>query len=93
MKAIWRGVTLAESDKTIVVEDNHYFPRQSIRLEYFQDSSTHTKCSWKGIASYFDIVVNGEFNRDAAWYYPEPTEAAAKIRNYIAFWKGVEVVS
>ncbi|MBI2311464.1 MAG: DUF427 domain-containing protein [Betaproteobacteria bacterium] len=93
MKAIWRGVTLAESDQTVVVEDNHYFPREAIRPEHFRDSSTHTRCSWKGIASYYDVVVDSEVNRDAAWYYPEPTEAAAKIRDRIAFWKGVEIVS
>jgi uncharacterized protein (DUF427 family) len=92
MRAIWHGVVLAESDDTIVVEGNHYFPPGSIKKEYFRESKTHTTCSWKGVASYYDIVVNGEVNKDAAWYYPEPKEAAKHIKNYIGFWRGVQVV-
>jgi uncharacterized protein (DUF427 family) len=93
MKAIWRGAVLAESDKTIVVEGNHYFPPDSISKEYFRESDTHSTCPWKGFASYYSIVVDGEENRDAAWYYPEPKEAAAEIKGYVAFWKGVDVAS
>ncbi len=92
MKAIWKKITLAESDRTIVVERNHYFPPDSINRTYFEDSETHTHCSWKGQASYYDIVVGGERNGDAAWYYSEPKEKAAQIKDHIAFWKGVEVI-
>ncbi len=92
MRTVWKKITLAESDQTIIVEGNHYFPPDSINRAYFEDSDTHTQCSWKGKASYFDIVVNGERNEDAAWYYPEPKEKAAKIKDHVAFWKGVEVV-
>jgi uncharacterized protein (DUF427 family) len=92
MKAIWKNVVLAESDDTIVVEGNHYFPLESIKKEYFRESDAHTICSWKGVASYYDIVVNGEVNKDAAWYYPDPREAAHHIKNYVAFWRGVRVV-
>ena len=91
MKATWQGTTLAESDETVVVEGNHYFPADSIRHEHFSESDTHTTCSWKGEASYYDISVNGEVNKDAAWYYPEPKQAAANIENRVAFWKGVVV--
>ena len=93
MKAVWKNITLAESDQTIVVEGNHYFPPDSINRAYFEDNDTHTNCSWKGQACYYDIVVDGERNEDAAWYYPEPKEKAAKIKDHVAFWKGVEVVS
>lgn len=92
MKAIWNGTVIAESDDTIVVEGNHYFPPESIEQEYFQESETHTLCSWKGVASYYDVVVNGDRNRNAAWYYPEPKEEAKEISKYVAFWNGVEVV-
>ena len=92
MKAIWNNETLAESGETIIIEGNHYFPTDSIKREYFQDSDSHTTCPWKGEASYYHINVNGEVNNDGAWYYPEPKEAAKEIRNYVAFWKGVEVV-
>lgn len=92
MRALWKNITLAESDRTIVVERNHYFPPDSINRTYFKDSETHTHCSWKGQASYYDIVVGGERNGDAAWYYSEPKEKAAQIKDHIAFWKGVEVV-
>jgi uncharacterized protein (DUF427 family) len=91
MKATWRGATLAESDDTVVVEGNHYFPADSIKREYFQASEKHTTCPWKGEASYYDVVVNGEVNNAAAWYYPEPKEAAQNITGRVAFWKGVEV--
>ncbi|MGQ9516402.1 MAG: DUF427 domain-containing protein [Anaerolineae bacterium] len=92
MKAIWNGAVLAESDKTIVVEGNHYFPPDSVKREYLQPSDTHTTCPWKGVASYYHVVVNGQVNPDAAWYYPEPKEAARHIKDYVAFWRGVQVV-
>ncbi|NIO03513.1 MAG: DUF427 domain-containing protein [Proteobacteria bacterium] len=92
MKAIWKNVTLAESNETLVIEGNHYFPSDSINQQYFQNSETHTTCSWKGEASYYNIVADGEMNKDAAWYYPEPKEAAKQIKNYVAFWRGVEVL-
>ncbi|MGQ0793612.1 MAG: DUF427 domain-containing protein [Deltaproteobacteria bacterium] len=91
MKAIWKGATLAESDETVVVEGNHYFPHESVSKEYLGTSLTHTTCSWKGTASYYDVIVGGEVNRDAAWFYPEPKDAAGAIKNRIAFWKGVKV--
>jgi len=91
MKASWNGTVLAESDDTVIVEGNHYFPADSIRAEFFADSASHTICPWKGTASYKDVVVAGERNPDAAWYYPEPKEAAAQIREHYAFWHGVEV--
>ena len=92
-KAIWNGVVLAESEHTEIVDRNHYFPANTINREYFKESNTHTTCSWKGVASYYDIVVNGEVNKDAAWYYPSTKDAAKKIEGYIAFWKGVTVES
>lgn len=91
MKASWNGAVLASSDDTVVVEGNHYFPVDSISVEYFEDSDSHTICSWKGEASYRDVVVGAERNPDAAWYYPEPKDAAAQIKDRIAFWHGVEV--
>ena len=91
MKAVWRDKVLAESDETVVVEGNHYFPPEAVNREYFRASETHTRCPWKGEASYYDIVVDGETNKDAAWYYPEPKEAARNITGRVAFWKGVEV--
>ena len=91
MKATWHGATLAESDDTVVVERNHYFPANSINSAYFRESATHTTCAWKGEASYHDIIVNGDVNKDAAWYYPNPKEAALNIKDRIAFWKGVVV--
>ncbi|WRH66404.1 MAG: DUF427 domain-containing protein [Planktothrix sp. GU0601_MAG3] len=90
-KAVWNGAVLAESDKCVVVDGNQYFPSDSIKREYFQESNTHTTCSWKGVASYYDVVVDGQKNKDAAWYYPEPKSAAKNIEGYIAFWKGVKV--
>jgi uncharacterized protein (DUF427 family) len=92
MKAIWNGAVLAESDHTVVIEGNHYFPPDSVRREYFRPSDTHTTCPWKGLASYYHIEVGGQLNRDAAWYYPEPKPAAAQIRDHVAFWRGVRVV-
>ena len=92
MRAIWNGVTLAESDDTVVVEGNHYFPVDSIVREHFQPSDSHTICPWKGTASYYDVQVNGDRNPDAAWFYPTPKQAAAEIRDRVAFWRGVEVV-
>jgi uncharacterized protein (DUF427 family) len=91
MKAIWKDAIIAESDKTIVVEGNHYFPPESIKREYFGSSDTHTTCPWKGLASYYDIHVGDQLNHDAAWYYPEPKEAAKAIANYVAFWRGVNI--
>lgn len=90
-RAIWNGAVIAESSATIVVEGNHYFPPESVRREYLRDSQTHTVCPWKGTASYYDVVVNGQVNRDAAWYYPTPKEAARQIAGYIAFWRGVRI--
>jgi uncharacterized protein (DUF427 family) len=91
MKAIWQDTLLAESDKTIVVEGNHYFPPDSIKREFFQSSETHSTCPWKGLASYYHIRVGEKSNQDAAWYYPEPKNAAQQIKNYVAFWRGVKV--
>ena len=91
MKATWNNATIAESDKTIVIEGNHYFPPDTITSEHLQPSDKHSTCPWKGEASYYDVVVNGEVNKDAAWYYPEPKAAAAEIKGYIAFWRGVKV--
>ena len=91
MKAVWNGVVLAESDKTVVVEGNHYFPVDTINEEFFTDSSTHTFCPWKGEASYYNVVVDGQVNRDAAWYYPTPKDAAKHIKGRVAFWRGVKV--
>jgi uncharacterized protein (DUF427 family) len=91
VKATWNGATLAESDETVVVEGNHYFPPASIHEEYLRDSDTHTICPWKGEASYRTVEVGGQSNADAAWYYPAPKDAAAEIKDYFAFWHGVEV--
>ena len=91
MQAKWHGTVIADSDNTIVVEGNHYFPPDSIKREYVRDSNSHTTCPWKGLASYYDVVVNGEVNKDAAWYYPQPKDAAAEIKDHVAFWRGVIV--
>ena len=91
MKAFWNGELIAESDKTISIENNHYFPRESIKKMFFNTSDTHTVCPWKGTASYFTLKVDGKENPDAAWYYPEAKYAAKEIENYVAFWKGVEI--
>ena len=90
-KATWNGAVLADSKETETVEGNLYFPPASIDRQYFQDSPTHSTCPWKGLASYYNIVVSGQENKDAAWYYPDPKEAAKSIRGYIAFWKGVKI--
>lgn len=91
MRAIWNGAVLAESDDTIVVEGNHYFPRGSLNEQCFRESATHTTCFWKGVASYYDVIVDGRRNPDAAWYYPETKPRAESIRGRVAFWKGVVV--
>lgn len=91
MRAVWKGQVLAESDETVVVEGNHYFPPEAVRREFFTPSEKTTVCSWKGLASYYTVNVDGADNHDAAWYYPEPMEAAAQIRDYVAFWRGVTV--
>lgn len=90
-RATWNGAVLAESDRFEEVEGNVYFPPETIRREYFRESPTHTVCPWKGTASYYSVTVDGETNGDAAWYYPEPKDAAASIRDHVAFWKGVRV--
>ncbi len=90
-RAIWNGVVLAESDRCELVEGNQYFPSDAIDRRYVRDSATHTVCSWKGTASYLDVVVNGETNADAAWYYPAPKAAAAAIKDHVAFWRGVQI--
>ena len=89
---MWNGTVLAESDQTEVVEGNQYFPPDSIKREFFKSSATHSVCPWKGTASYYTIDVAGKQNADAAWYYPEPKDAAKQIKGYVAFWKGVSVV-
>ena len=91
MKAIWNDQIIAESDETVVVENNHYFPKDAVREEYLKPSDTHSVCPWKGTASYYSLEVDGKTNKDAAWYYPEPKDAAKNIKGYVAFWKGVEV--
>ena len=90
-KATWNGTVIAESDETVVVEGNHYFPRDSIKSEFFESSSSQTVCPWKGTASYFDVVVDGERNPGAAWYYLDPKSAASEIKDHVAFWRGVSV--
>ena len=90
-RALWNGTVIAQSDATIVVEGNHYFPPADVDPAYLRPSSTHTICSWKGTASYHDVLVGADVNKDAAWYYPEPKPAAANIAGYIAFWRGVQV--
>jgi uncharacterized protein (DUF427 family) len=90
-KAIWKGAVIAESDRTQVIEGNHYFPPDAVARTRLRPSATHTVCSWKGTASYYDVVVDGEVNADAAWYYPEPKQAASSIAGWVAFWHGVTV--
>jgi uncharacterized protein (DUF427 family) len=90
-KAVWNGAVLAESDRTEVVEGNQYFPPDSIHREYFKESQYHTSCPWKGVASYYTIEVDGQENKDAAWYYPTAKEKAKNIEGYVAFWRGVKV--
>jgi len=93
MKATWNNTILAQSDKTAVVEGNQYFPPEAIDGQYFQESSTHTVCPWKGEASYYNVMVDGQVNKDAAWFYPNPKPAAAEIKDHVAFWRGVKVES
>ena len=93
MKAVWNGVVIAESDKTVVLEGNHYFPPEAIHKEFFKPSGTTTVCGWKGTANYYTLEVNGKQNADAAWYYATPKDAAKQIAGYIAFWKGVTVTA
>jgi uncharacterized protein (DUF427 family) len=89
--ATWNGTVIARSDDTVVVENNHYFPRESVREDLVRPSAVTSTCPWKGTASYLSLEVDGETNADAAWFYPEPKDAAAEIRDHVAFWKGVEV--
>ncbi len=91
IRATWNGAVIAESDRTVVVEGNHYFPPESVDQRYLLSSATQSRCPWKGTASYYSVVVDGKENRDAAWYYPTPSEAAANIAGHVAFWRGVEV--
>jgi uncharacterized protein (DUF427 family) len=91
MKAIWHGAVIAQSDDTVVVEGNHYFPADAVDQSVLRPSDTHSVCPWKGTASYWSIEVDGVTNADAAWYYPQPKDAAAQIRDRVAFWKGVTV--
>ena len=91
MKAIWNGKVIAESEKTLQIEGNHYFPADAVNSNFLNDSQTTTFCHWKGTASYYHLDVNGKQNRDAAWYYADPSDTALKIKGYIAFWKGVEI--
>jgi len=93
VRATWNGRVLAESDRTEVVEGNHYFPLEDVHREFLQASEHHTTCSWKGVASYYDVVVEGKTNQNAAWYYPDAKDAAKSIEGRVAFWKGVEVTS
>ncbi len=91
MKAIWNNQVLAESDKTVVIENNHYFPPESLNKDFFKSSELHSTCPWKGEASYYSLQVDGKENKDAAWYYTNPSELAKGIKNHVAFWRGVEV--
>jgi len=91
MKAIWNSTVIAESNDTVVIENNHYFPADSIKKEYFKASETHTTCPWKGVASYYTLSVNGKENTDSAWFYPETSELARSIKGHVAFWKGVTI--
>ena len=91
MKAIWDNTVLAESESTIVIEGNHYFPPASLNQDYFSASETHTTCHWKGVASYYHVKVGDSINADAAWYYPEPKDAVKSIKNFVAFWRGIIV--
>ena len=92
MKAVWNDKVIAESDDTVMIENNHYFPPDSIRKEYFKPNDDHTTCPWKGEANYYDVLVDGDVNKSAAWYYPEPKDAAEEIKDHVAFWNGVKVV-
>lgn len=91
MKAIWEDTVIAESDKTIIIEGNHYFPPDSIKTEHFSPSDTQSTCHWKGTANYYHVQVGDKSNADAAWYYPEPKQAARQIKGFVAFWRGIKV--
>ncbi len=91
VKAVWKDIVIAESDSTVVVEGNHYFPAASVKQELLRPSATTSRCPWKGTASYYSIETGGQTNKDAVWYYPEPLPAAAEIKDRMAFWKGVKV--
>ena len=91
MKAVWNETVIAESDDTVMVEGNHYFPRDSIKTEYFRNSDMTSRCSWKGEAAYFDVVIDGAVNANAAWHYDRPKETAQHIEGHVAFWNGVTV--
>lgn len=91
MKAIWKDTVVAESENTVVVEGNHYFPKEDVDFQYLEETDTHTTCPWKGLASYYTVKVGDHKNKDAAWTYPEPKDAAKEIKGRIAFWKGVSV--
>ena len=93
MKATWNGVVVAESDDTVVVDGNHYFPADALKREYVTFSNHHTTCGWKGEASYYSLIVNGELNREAVWYYPVPKPEAMMVKDRVAFWKGVIVAA
>ncbi len=90
-RAVWNGAVVAESDETVMVEGNHYFPPESVNLEYFEASELKTRCPWKGLASYYDVVVDGDRYSDAAWYYPDPSKAAAQIKDHVAFYGKVQI--
>lgn len=91
VRALWNGRVIAQSERCEIVEGNRYFPPGAVRREFLRESASHSYCGWKGTASYYDLVVGGQVNRDAAWYYPDPMPAAANIKGYIAFWRGVTV--
>jgi uncharacterized protein (DUF427 family) len=91
VQAVWNGTVLAESERTVVVEGNHYFPPEDVNTDYLESSSRHSVCPWKGTASYYDVVADGERNQAAAWYYPDPSAAAVQIKDHVAFWHGVKV--
>ena len=91
-KAIWNGTVIAESDDTVIVEGNHYFPSDSVKMDYFAESEMTSRCPWKGLANYYTVEVDGQINADAAWYYPTPSNAAREIKDHVAFWRGVQIV-
>jgi uncharacterized protein (DUF427 family) len=93
MKAIWNDKIVAESEDIVIVENNCYFPFESVNKKYLKESNSHTYCEWKGTASYYNLVIDGKINEDAVWYYPEPNEAAKNIKDRVAFWKGVQIVN
>jgi uncharacterized protein (DUF427 family) len=92
MKAVWNGHVIAESDETVVVEGNHYFPPSSVNQSFLRETDTHSTCPWKGEASYYEVFAGDDVDKDAAWYYPNPKPAAKNILDHVAFWKGVEII-